>query len=210
MMLVSLVLFFVFRRKFYCLSVFGSRVYPEVYDKSFTVFNPYSEVSVFHRFIVLIPIVVWYSVMLLLYFFFAALKSGLILPIVLGIVCLNMLPLDVAFEIYGISTVFMRALQRGVKFGVGDIEVLKKLNRVLRKVSDYCLGLSIFFLIAGLLLPAIWYQLFSGFSSFVSSFPDFSSFGLAGIPLLVFLIAVMFVFVGFLASMVKGRIFKFS
>ena len=86
------------RRKFYCLSRFDSRR-PEIYDKVYVVFEPYSQITVFHRFLLLIVVIVWYCCFLLVYFFFSALKAGLFLPFVLGVICLNMLPLEMVFEV---------------------------------------------------------------------------------------------------------------
>lgn len=202
MAFVALSLSIFLRRKFYCLSRFDFRR-PEIYDKVYVVFEPYSQITVFHRFLLLIVVIVWYCCFLLVYFFFSALKAGLFLPFVLGAICLNMLPLEMVFEVVSNSNSFIRAMKDGVKLGVGDLEVFSSLRKALRKMSNYCFGVSIFLFVSALIFPLIWSWLFSGLSSFFSFFPqDF-----VGTQFLIIVITVIYAIVGFLVSIIKRHFF---
>lgn len=207
MALVALVLSVLFERRLRSIKRFGAYVKPEIFSRSFVVFNPYSEVTIFHRFLLLAVVGVWYGCMLLLYFFFKALEYGFMLPFVLAIVCLNILPLDVAFEIYRDSGNFIKALQVGSKFGVGDLEVLKSLKKILNRLTNYCLGLSVVFFTGALLLPVFWSQFLLGFSSFSSFWDIFVSQGVVGILLLILAITVIFIGVFVFASLIKKRLY---
>jgi len=206
MAVTALFLSVLFKRRLSNVNRFGSYVEPEVFSRSFVVFNPYSEVTIFHRFLLLAVIGIWYGCMLLLYFFFKALESGFMLPFVLAVVCLNLLPLDVAFEIYRDSGNFIKALQSGLKFGVGDLEVLKSLKKILKRLSNYCLALSVAFFISAVLIPTFWWQFFSGFSSFSGFWNVLISQGFFGVFILIFVISVIFVGVFGFASLIKRRL----
>ncbi len=204
MSIIALFLFILFRCKLNSINRLGSQVSPEVYSKSFVVFDPYSKVSVFHRFLLLAVLVVWYGCFLLLYVFFKVLEYGLLFPLILVIACLNVMPLEVAFEVYMDSRDFIQALRSGVKFGVGDVEIFNKLRGTLGRLSNYCLGLSIIFLGSSLFFFASPFWLDINFNSIFVVLPDFlASWGLFGIFFLTFLFVLLFVFTFYVASRVK-------
>lgn len=202
----ALLLFVIFSKRLRSINRFDSHVKAEVYSRSFVVFSPYSEVTVFHRFLLLAIVAVWYCCFLFLYVFFKALEYGLLLPFILVVVCLNMLPLEVAFEVYKSSSSFVEAMQGGFKFGVGDIEVLKSLKKTLRKISNYCLVLSVIFFVSALLFPVFWSQLLSSLESALSFFDVFIPLGVFGTQVLILLAAIIFVIICFLGSFVKKRL----
>ncbi|MEM3875061.1 MAG: hypothetical protein QXU45_08020 [Candidatus Bathyarchaeia archaeon] len=206
MAVTGLFLSVLFKSRLHNINRLCSYVKPEVFSRSFVVFNPYSQVTIFHRFLLLAVIGIWYGCMLLLYFFFKALESGFLFPFVLVVVCLNLLPLEAAFEVYRSSGDFVKALRNGLKFGVGDIEVLKSLKKILNRLSNYCLGLSVAFFVSALLLPIFWSRFLLGFSSFSAFWDVFVSFGVVGVFILVLVVAIVFVGVFVFASLVKKRL----
>ncbi|MEM3566345.1 MAG: hypothetical protein QXK18_05680 [Candidatus Bathyarchaeia archaeon] len=97
-------------------------------------------------------------------------------------------------------------MRNGLRFGVGDLEVLKSLKKILNRLSNYCLGLSIVFFVLALLLPVFWSRYLLGFS-FLSGFWDvFVSLEVSGIFILVLITAIVFVSVFVFASFVKKRL----
>ncbi|MEM0006906.1 MAG: hypothetical protein QXR89_01385 [Candidatus Bathyarchaeia archaeon] len=207
MAVISLFLSIIFRRKLNRINMLGSYVKPEIYSRSFVVFDPYSsKITVFHRFLLLAVVAVWSGCLLLLYVFFKVLEYGLLFPLILIIICLNIMPLEVTFEAYENSKIFIQALLRGGKLGVGDVEVLEKLKRILKRLSNYCFGLFLAFLFSALFFVAARYWLNINLNSFFAAFPNFlASWGFFGIFFLTCLFAALFVF----GLAVTSRIKKF-
>ncbi|MGB9778251.1 MAG: hypothetical protein ACPLW8_02500 [Candidatus Bathyarchaeales archaeon] len=119
---------------------------------------------------------------------------------------MNMLPLEMAFEIYKSSSSFVRAMHSGLKFGVGDVEVLRSLKKTLWKMSNYCFALSVIFFVSALLLPMFWSQLLSGLESALSFLEIFIPLGVFGTQVLILFVAIIFVVVSILGSLAKKHI----
>jgi len=121
---------------------------PKIFDKTFSVFNPYPEHrKILHGFLSIWDIIVIWaslftgSIALIIY------ESGFLISFFLVLFCLNLMFVDLASEVYKNFRDFIRAVNKKVGFGVGDLEVVRELRRVMPKLSNYYLFLAVLFFV---------------------------------------------------------------
>lgn len=166
----TLVLSILFRSKHHWMKRLPRSLSANVFDKTFNVFNPYPEQrGIIHsvNFISMLPaMIVVFAFTVLLFFAWALVASGLLLSVILLITCLNLMLLEVASDTYQNAKVFMKAFNNRANFGAGDLKVFETLKRVMPRLSNYYLALSILFLALAATLGYIWPSLLWSFARF--------------------------------------------
>jgi hypothetical protein len=210
----SFILAFLFFSKLRALkSVFSSNLSPNIFDRSFVVFNPYSERrGIIHGSLLFLPVLVFFFSMFLAFSLLFVVEAGVILSFFVAVIGLNLIVVGDAFEVYENSKVFIENLQRGdVKFGVGDLEALRLIDVYLPKLVKCYLILAFTFLVLSAFFPFLISPLLWGFSSFVGLILQASVLGGSVCWVVaVFLFAIPTVLVQLLSSKVKGCIFRYS
>jgi len=194
---LALLLSVFFRLKSRAISNISTELEPRIFDKTFSVFNPYPERRrIIHSFLpVLFTVVVIASFGSLL-IAMRIVEAGLLLSLFILIICLDLIVVNVAPETYMNTNTFIRAIHCGTSLGVGDLKVFQLLIRALPRLSNYYLGLSIFFIVLGVAFSYIWRIALEFFTRFVGlTFGIGEAAGWMGwvIPVILFVIAVVLV-----------------
>ena len=150
---LSVVLAVFFRRRFQRLKrVFGNPS-ASVFDHTFNIFDPFPQSRrVIDSLIMIIPFIGLIGMGLALFVLVEILVNGLVLSAVLVVICLNLLLVDGASDVYHNATVFLNTPKdRG--FGEGDLKVFRIMKNALSSLSNYYFGLAVAFVILGSLLP---------------------------------------------------------
>jgi hypothetical protein len=83
--------------------------------------------------------------------------------------------MDVMFEIYQFTKIFVKAICSETSLGVGDIKAIQLLKRTLPRLSNYYLALSILFFIFAAMLDYIWPSLLWFFSQVIGLILEISA-----------------------------------
>lgn len=160
---LTLVLSILFRLKYRRMSSLPGNLPANVFDKTFSVFDPYSgHRRIIQSFLSAFPLIVFIIslVMALLWilvlFAFKVLASGLLLSLILLVICLNLMLIEAAVDTYQNATIFIKAFNNKADLGVGDLKVFQTLEGVIPKLSNYYLALSILFMTFAATLGYIW------------------------------------------------------
>jgi hypothetical protein len=175
----TLVLAALFRLKHHTLSSLPRSLSAEIFDKTFSVFDPYSgHRRIIHSFLSALPLIVVLGCLVLVPLAWKVIESGLLLSLVLLIICLNLMLIEVASESYQNARIFIKAFNDGASLGVGDLKAFQILKRVLPKLSNYYLALSILLIASAATLGYILSSLLWLFAHVVDLILEIS--GLAG------------------------------
>jgi hypothetical protein len=179
------------------------------FNKTFVVFNPYEQKTIFHRLLTLLPFVPLVIGLGAGVLFLEIINSGLLLTLLVLIVALGLLLVEELPEVYAESKSLIRAIQDGSSLGVGDMKLLKVTKKLLPRLSFYYIGLSAFLFAMAAVLPIIWSSALWYFALSIGLFLQTSSTAgptswLLGILLFVGIITVFI----FLVTMAKNRIFE--
>ena len=154
---LALALSIFFRLKFREINSIPKNLSANAFTKTFFVFNPFPEHrKIIHRFLVALPILVFFAGLGLILIVLKILEYSLLLSVIILIVCLNLIAIEVMPEIYKNANVFIKAFQVGTSLGVGDLKVFQVVRKALPRLSNYYLGLSILFIVSAVLLSYIW------------------------------------------------------
>ena len=127
-----------------------------IFNKTFNVFDPYPDRrKIIHSFITLLPIFFVVGGLILALVFVKILEMGLILGLALFTICVGLMMIEEAFEIYENANIFLKSIEHGVKLGKGDLTVLFLLKETMPKLSAYYLLLTIAFFASSIVLPYI-------------------------------------------------------
>jgi hypothetical protein len=144
---LTLALSVLFRLKSHAINSLPKKVTPDVFDKTFVVFNPYPEHrKIIHNFLFVLPILVFAACLGLTLIAWKIFEYGFVSSLFVLIICLNFTMLEVAPETYQNTRMLIKAVQRGTSLGVGDLRALQTVKKALPKLSKYYLGLAILFL----------------------------------------------------------------
>jgi len=195
----TIVFFILFRLKCHQMNSLPGDLSANVYDKIFCVFDPYSERrKLIHNFLVIayfspliIAFVSWYLAPLA---FFWLIESSLLLSVALLIFCINLMLLGTASETYQNARLFIKAFNNKADLGVGDLKVFQTLERVIPKLGNYYLALSILFLTVAATLGYIWYSLFWFFTRVIGLIFELQALigGAIAFPVSIFLFSLIF------------------
>jgi hypothetical protein len=123
-----------------------------VYDKTFSVFNPYlGKRRVISGFLEVLPLLVLGCSGLVIVLFFWVFSTGLLLTTLIVVVSVNLLVVDGFSEVYQDASVFVVALRRRANFGIGDLRVLSGVKKALLRISNYYFGLAVIFCFSALI-----------------------------------------------------------
>ena len=151
----SVVFAFFFRRGFRRLKrVFGEPSV-SVFDRTFNIFDPFPQSRrVVDTFLMAVPFLGLAGMGVAFLVFVEVLVNGLLLSAILAIICLNLLFVDGAFEVYHDASVFLKASKdRG--FGEGDLKAFGVMKNALSRLSNYYVGLAVVFVVVGALLSSL-------------------------------------------------------
>ena len=205
---LTLVLSILFRLKHHRMNSLPRNLSANVFDKTFNVFNPYPERRrIVHNFLSALPLMVLPPCLVFFLFVWRVLESGLLLSLVLLIICLNLILIEVASEIYQNANIFIKAFNKKADLGVGDLKVFQTLERVMPKLSNYYLALSILFVTLGAILSYIWSSLLWFFAQVVGVVLEVSTLtgSAIGFQVAVFLFVLMVVVVQIFIQKIKSK-----
>lgn len=199
-----------FRMRFNRLTSLSKDSAANVFNKTFVVFDPYSRITIFHRFLSVLPFVplaVGFGVAALL---FVIMSSGLLLTLLVVIVSLSLMVVEEMPEAYSESKVLINAIESGSSLGVGDVKLLQLTKKLLPRLSSYYLCLSVFLFFLAAILPTVWTSMVWDLAMFFGLIIQVSvSAGptswLAAMALYALAVTGFFA----LATMAKNRIFRF-
>jgi len=118
---LSMVLSLSFYSKFRILGRISRKLSISVFDKTFNVFDPYpGRRKIIHRFIVLMPFLLMVGYFFLMFLILKTFEMGLVLGVTIFIICLGLMMVDEAYEIYVNSNVFVKAARNKANFFEGD------------------------------------------------------------------------------------------
>ena len=211
---LSLIFFLSFRLKSRSIGKLPKKLPVSIFNKTFNVFDPYPDHrKIIHSFITLLPIFVVVGGLIFALGVMKILEAGLILGLLIFIVCVGLMMIDEALEIYRNANIFLKAIENGVRLGKGDLTVIFLLKEILPRLSLYYLFLSIVFFSSSIMLPYIAPAVLFIFAQFVQGmFSASVGFRAPLSPLLSFyFIALMFtiitVIVQLVAKKVKSKVF---
>jgi len=214
-----LILSLYFSLKWRAMRKFHKTLTANVYDKTFSVFNPFPETRrTYHGFLyfalfsplsaVLWALIVIYVVLL------PVLEAGLILWPILAVLCLSLMMIEEAIEAREIANVYEKALTKGAPLARGDLALLSILKNVIPRLIIYYLLLGSLFLASFIVMPHIFSTLLLAWAYFGNIF--FSNASLAtseAFPVVMLLTAVFFAVVwvtlSTLGRIAKKRLFGF-
>jgi hypothetical protein len=208
---VCLIFFMSLRVKFRALRRFPSDPQVKVFDKTFSVFDPYPERrKMIQRFTTLFFYFAGVGSFLFLAIVTKMAETGLILGAVLFILCIGLMMLDEMLEIYKNACVFVNAVREGADFGKGDLIALSLVRQTLPKLSNYYLLLAIVFFASSTALPYIVPAALLALSGFVGLVVEFSaSAGMAAPYIALLFLGVAIVIVQIVSGRLKSRILGF-
>jgi len=203
----TLVLSILFRLKHHKMNHLPRNVSANIFDKTFSAFNPYPERrKIIHKFLSALPLIVGVASLVFALFALRFFGSGLLLSLVLLIIYLNLMLIDIASETYQNAKILIKAFDSKANLGVGDLKVFQTLERVMPKLSNYYLALSILFLTLAATLNYIWSSLLRFFAQFVGLILEVGILiGPTGSPIAVFLFALMVVVVQLFIQKIKSK-----
>jgi len=207
---LAIALSILFRLKFKVLKNLSDGLSPNVFDKSFVVFNPYSEQrKVFHEFLSFLPFIVGFTAVGFALALMILVEAGFALSFCVTLFGLNLIVIDDGLEVYENSRTFIRAVQKEAKLGVGDLKVLQLTKEYMSKVSNYYLVLSITLMGFSIVFPYLFPLAIWLFTQFIGLILQVSRIvGVIAWVFAVFLFALTVVFVQILASKIKSRVWK--
>lgn len=220
---MCLILSLYFHLKWRAMRKFHKTLTANIYDKTFSVFNPFPDARrTFHSFLyfalfsplsaVLWTLIVIYVVLL------PVLQAGLILWPVVALLCLSLMMIEEAIEVRKTANVYEKALRKGVPLARGDLAVLSILKNVIPRLIIYYLLLALLFLASFIVMPYILSTVLLAWAYF--AYIIFSNASVAAnaqtllaVPVAMLLtasfLAVVWVALSTLGRVAKKRVFGF-
>jgi hypothetical protein len=153
---VALALFVFLRLRLNRLKSISRNSAASVFNKSFVVFDPYEQKTIFHRLLTMlpfVPMILGFGAAVLL---LEIIEAGLLLTLLVLIVGLGLIVVEELPEVYAESKLLIKAIQSGSSLGVGDMKLLQVTKKLLPRLSYYYLGLSAFLWVSAAILPVVW------------------------------------------------------
>lgn len=205
---VALVLSVVFRLRLRVLDSVSKGSAANVFNRTFVVFDPYGQKTVFHRllsFLPFVPLICGFGMAVLL---LVIIDSGLLLTLLVSILALSLIAVEESPEAYAESKMLIKAIRGGSNLGVGDIRFLALTKQLLPKLSYYYLGLSAFLFALAAALPFVWAQFLWYFAMFFGYIIQAGATGgLVTWMMAILLYAVIITVFVVLVTMAKSRLF---
>jgi len=208
---LALALSILFRLKSHAVNSLPKNLSANVFNKTFVVFNPYSEHRrtipslAFLAMILVFIVCVGFSLIIWRVF-----ESGFMLSFFIVIICLNLIAVEGAYEVYENSRTFINAVRGGTDFGLGDIKAFQIVRSALPKIAKYYIGLAILFMIFSVALPYIWSSVLWFLARPVGLMLEVgASTGAVNYQIAVFLFALVLVLIQILISRIKGKLLNY-
>ena len=207
---VYLALGVLLRRKTRAVESLPKEMSPNIFNKTFNVFDPYPE----HRKMIgLTPLLVIAAAMVPFLAFFVAprlFQSGATSGLVLLIVCLALMMIDEVHEVYRNAGMFVEAIDGGKGLGKGDLATFQVVKKSLRTLTTYYFSLAAVLFVSSLVLPYIMPVAASAFNQFIRLvFENTAGSGLAGIYVAMALYAATIVAIQLCAGKMRSKVFGF-
>jgi hypothetical protein len=156
--IVAMVLAFVFRFRHNRLEAIAAEgSVPTVFEKTFTVFDPYGEKrTIFHRLLALMAFVPLLGSFGLAILVFVMIGSGLFLALLVVMFGLGLMVVEESSEAYTESKALLRAIESREKLGVGDVKLFQVTRRMLSRLTFYYSGLAVVLIVLAATLPYVW------------------------------------------------------
>jgi hypothetical protein len=204
---IALGLSSVFRYRLRRLAKVSKNPVANVFNRTFVVFDPYSQRTIFHRFLILLPLlppIMGFAAAVLL---FVIINAGLLLTLLISIVGLSLIVVEESVEALEESKLLLSAIESKSDFGVGDVRLLISTKQRLPRLSRYYLVLSTCLFALAWVLPFVWLQFLWGFGMALGMLIWASAFIAGPIYLLaVALYALGLTAISCFVRMVKTRI----
>jgi len=182
-----------------------------IFNKTFNVFDPYPDRrKVIHSFITLFPIFVMAGALILVFVVMTTVfEMGLVLSLILSVICINLIVLDEAFDVYKYAGIFTKAIKNGVPLGRGDLAAFYLVKETIPKLRVYYLSLAIIFIVSSITLPYLVPALLSSFAQIFLIFEFTASAGTLTPYFITLLFAIVIVIVQIVVKKVKRKIVGF-
>jgi hypothetical protein len=152
---LSLLMSIILHLKAHAMNKLPENLTPNTFNKTFTVFDPFPrQRKTIHNLLVL-PLAVFLANLFFILILLKTFEVGLLLPFFLFQMGLNLMMVEDALEAYKWSKNLANAIKIGTSLGVGDLKALNATKKLLPKLSNYYLGLAIFFITSAVVLPYI-------------------------------------------------------
>jgi hypothetical protein len=179
-----------------------------VFNKMFSVVDPYGQKTIFHRFLALMPFVPLIGGFAAAVLFLVIIESGLLLTLLVVMLALTLILVEESPEAYAESKLLLEAIENRSNLGVGDIKLLHVTRRLLPRLRVYYLGLSVFLLTLAAVLPFVWASLLWNFAVLIGYiFQVSAAAGPTGWLVGILLYAAVITAFIFLATVTKSRVF---
>jgi len=206
---LTILLSLVFRLKHRKISHLPRNLSASIFDKTFNVFNPYPEHRrIIHNFISALPLIVPLVCLVFVPLIWKVFESGLFLSLVLLLVCPNLMLIEVASDTYQNARLFIKAFDIKADLGAGDLKVFQALRRVMPKLSNYYLVMSILFLTLAATLSYIWSLLLWSFTQVAGLILQVAALtgSAIGFQVAVFLFALVIIIIQILIWKIKSKL----
>jgi len=209
---IALGLSILFRLKSRDLKSLPKNLFATVFNRTFTVFDPYPQhTKVIHSFLLALPFVALFVTIGLTLVIWEILASGLILSLLIIIIGLNLIVIEEAPEVYMNSATFIKAVRSGTDLATGDLKALRLIRDLAAKLSNYYFGLSTVFVMSSIVLPYVWTSVPGFFMQLVRLVTQTAGLSeIAVFPATVVLLVVGVSILQLLVLRIKNRIFRFE
>ncbi|MEM3788443.1 MAG: hypothetical protein QXN95_01050 [Candidatus Bathyarchaeia archaeon] len=187
----------------------------KVFNKTFNIFDPYPDRrKIIHNLISLIPIFATAGSLTLVFIMTVTVfEMGLLLSLIIFIICVNLIALDEASDVYKYAGIFIRAARNKASFGKGDLAAFYLIRESLPRLTMYYFFLAITFLILSIILPYIVPASLSALATFFLMFEFMASIEtlttLAPYFIVLLFVAISIIMVHVVVKKVKSKIVGF-
>lgn len=209
---LTLALSIFFRLKHRKVNILLKNLSANVTDKTFSVYSPYPKRGkIIQNFLPTLAVIVNLAYLFLAFIAFIIYASGLLISLIILLTCFHLMFVDFASETFQTAKDFIKAAHDKAGMGVGDLEVIRKLKRIMPKLSNYYLFLSVLFLTLAVTKSYIWSSLLWLFLQPISVIFEVSE--LTGVILswqvAVLLYSAMVFIILVLASKIKSKVLSY-
>lgn len=210
---ICLALSLLFRLKSLALKRLPKNVAPNVFDKTFSVFNPYPDkketIGRLASSIALSPLLVFVIVMIFTFtVILKLLEMGLMLSFSIAIICLGLMMVAEAVETRTNANSLVKAIRNGDELANGDLIVLSLVKELLPKLSAYYLCLGSVLVASSVTLSYLIPAFFFAFSQFIGALVGTTMFAGILAPTLasgLFAVSVLMLFVA--GRAIRSKVF---
>ena len=183
-----------------------------VFNRTFTVFDPYPQhTKVIHSFLLALPFVALFVTIGLTLVMWEILASGLILSVLIIIIGLNLVVIEEAPEAYMNSATFIKAVRSDTNLATGDLKALRLIRDLAPKLSNYYFGLSMVFVMSSIALSYVWTSVPEFLMQLIRLIAQTAGLNeIAVFPATVVLLVLGVSILQLLVLKIKNRIFRFE